>query len=61
MKIAVTLTVEISAKNWTGAFGVEGATAIREDVRTYVHGLVAGAEVFHNGEIAGQVTLKESK
>ncbi|MGW3323913.1 hypothetical protein [Streptomyces virginiae] len=37
MKIAVTVTIEVKdPKQWTAAFGVEGAAAIRADVKSYL-------------------------
>ena len=54
MKIAVSLVIEIpDTEQWTAAFGVEGAPAIREDVKLYVHNLVQQAAVWD--EVDGEV------
>jgi hypothetical protein len=33
MKVRIDFTLDIDEANWSEAFGVEGASAIREDVR----------------------------
>lgn len=35
MKIKVSMTVDIDPEAWTSNYGVEGAAAIRADVREY--------------------------
>lgn len=60
MKISVTVIVELEdPSQWTTTFGVEGHTAIREDVKRYVATGVDG--VFGNGEVKAKVYLKEAK
>ncbi len=36
MRVRLTLTIEVDPETWTGEYGVEGAAAIREDVRNKV-------------------------
>lgn len=58
MKVTVTLTVELPDPDlWTLAFGIEGATEIRQDVKRYVGGLVQQSEVL-SGEAEATVTWR---
>jgi hypothetical protein len=45
MRVRVSLTLEINPEDWMRAFGIV-RSAVREDVKTYVHNLVQQAEVF---------------
>ena len=46
MKVRISLTVDIDPDAWTMNYGVEGAEAIRKDVREYVtHGVYDGLSV----------------
>lgn len=57
MKIVVEVVVELhDPSEWTRAHGVEGAAAIRADVKSYVANGVGG--VFDNGEVHAAVYLK---
>lgn len=40
MKVIVSLTVEVDPASWTETYGVEGTTAIRQDVKDYVRGQI---------------------
>lgn len=40
MRVNITVTVDIDPESWTTNYGVEGAAAIRADVKEYVAGLV---------------------
>lgn len=35
MRVKITVTVNIDAEAWTANYGIEGAAAIREDVKGY--------------------------
>jgi len=37
MKVKIEFTVEIDPESWTMNYGVEGAAAIREDVKEYCY------------------------
>lgn len=52
MKIKVSITVEIDPADWTQAFGVDGAAAIREDVKAYIGDGVSQGGVFGTGEVS---------
>lgn len=59
MKVSVTVTVDLEdPEQWTTAFGVEGRQRIREDVKTYVGGLVRDSGVFANGEVQAEVSWR---
>ena len=45
MRVAVSMTIEFDPESWTANYGMEAASEIREDVRSYVqHGLQAQLE-----------------
>ena len=51
MKVAITITVDIKdPAEWTRAFGMEGAPAIRQDVKQYVGEAVRGLRVWEEAE-----------
>lgn len=55
MKIRVVLIVEVSSSKWADEFEIgNNEEEVREDVRTYVQGLVSGAEVLTS--LGAQVT-----
>lgn len=57
MKIAVTITVEIEdPEQWTLAFGVTGASAIRTDVKEYMGNAAQGLRVWE--EVDAEVTYR---
>lgn len=43
MRVKISMTVEVNPEEWTLAYGVEGAAAIREDVKSYIRGQVQGS------------------
>lgn len=47
MKVKISLTVEVDAEAWTATYGVEGAAAIRQDVKTYVEGSIDSSAAAH--------------
>lgn len=56
MKIRVTVTVDLpDPEQWTTAFGVEGASKIREDVKSYVGNEIQSAGVFGSGEVDADI------
>ena len=58
MSLTVQLYVTLDdPAQWTKAFGVEGRTEIRDDVKTYVAGL-ARSGVFTTGEVSANIELK---
>lgn len=40
MKIVVTLAIDLDPEDWTLNYGIEGAKAIREDVKSHVQNMV---------------------
>ncbi|MFJ6183728.1 hypothetical protein [Streptomyces sp. NPDC092295] len=57
MKVAVTITVDIEEPaDWTLAFGVEGAAAIRQDVKSYIGNAAQHLRVWQ--EVDAEVTWK---
>lgn len=59
MKIVLQVTIEISdPDDWTMTFGVEGTTAIRQDVKEYVGNGIQQLGVFRDGEISAEVTWR---
>lgn len=40
MKVRLEFTVDINPEEWTRAFGVAGASEIRQDVREYMRNLI---------------------
>ena len=57
MKVSVNLTIDVDPEAWTLAYGVEGAAAIREDVRGYVLNGVQHAAPIEEGGFR-EVTLR---
>lgn len=58
MKVRVVLTVELDVEDWTTAYGVSGASEIRQDVREYILNMVQQGETFcSTGEVPATVTL----
>lgn len=58
MKVSVTVAIDLDAEDWTTTFGVEGAKAIRQDVKDYVVSLVRDAGVFGNGEVEAKIASR---
>jgi glutaredoxin-related protein len=57
MKIRMVVTIEIDPADWTAQFDVEGAAAIRQDVKDYVeYNVLPG--VFSHGDIPAEITVK---
>ncbi|MGW6600564.1 hypothetical protein [Streptomyces sp. NPDC055036] len=57
MKVAITITVDIAdPADWTLAFGMEGAAAIRRDVKSYVGNAAQNLRVWE--EVEAEVTWK---
>lgn len=52
MKVAITLTVTVDPETWEDEYGVAGAAALREDVRSYVTTLVQGSAAACSGAIS---------
>jgi hypothetical protein len=51
VKVAITISVEIKEPaDWTIAFGVEGAAAIRADVKEYIGNAAQGLAVWDEVE-----------
>jgi hypothetical protein len=51
VKVAITITVDVKdPAEWTRAFGMEGAPAIRQDVKQYVGEAVRGLRVWEEAE-----------
>ncbi|RZS39138.1 hypothetical protein EV193_104354 [Herbihabitans rhizosphaerae] len=59
MKIAVTVTVDLAdPKEWTAAFGIEGAADIRQDVKDYIGQHLHDFGVFGNGEVSATIKYR---
>lgn len=59
--LTVVVTVEVTLERpseWTTAFGVEGRSEIRRDVKAYVGRELSSGGVFANGEVEAEVTLR---
>lgn len=57
MRIRIEMTIELDdPADWTLWTGIEGAAAIREDVKSYVVNGIEGFGVFGNGEVPAHVT-----
>lgn len=59
--LTIVVTVEVTLERpseWTAAFGVEGRSEIRRDVKAYVGRELSSGGVFANGEVEAQVTLR---
>jgi hypothetical protein len=58
VKISMRVTVEIDPNDWIAAFGVEGQSEIRDDVKQYIRSLLQGDGVFGSGEVPADVTVR---
>jgi hypothetical protein len=57
VKVAITISVEIKdPTEWTTAFGMEGAQAIRADVKEYIGNTAQGLAVWD--EVEAEVTYR---
>lgn len=57
MIVTMTLKVDVDLEAWATIYGVEGARAVREDVRTYALGQLQDSAAAEEGGIRS-VTLK---
>jgi len=59
MRIRVEITIDLpEPSQWTETFGVDGAAAIRADVKSYIGNEVQQVGVFGNGEVTAEIDWK---